>query len=314
MSEKIFSQIDEKIQKKPLIIAGNGPSIKDLDYSLFPKDFDVFRCNQFYFEDKYYLGKEVKGVFFNPCVFHNQMNTAKHLIDNNEYCIEQFFCSVSKEQHDFNGDYQTILSVDEYLRANYPFVRDTFSLFGEHEEILNHVKYHLKTYSKELSAGVLMLLSAIVLGYKEIYLVGVDFGANSWGHFYDDNQSQHFINHMADCHNIYYDMLTIHLCQKYAKLYALVPNSPLNHLLPLNLQANHVFELLDKPIGYTSDLIVSSPLEEKLLESKNIDERFSQNKSFKNYLQRLKDKFLQMIFRGGGVITIPRVMFKGKFA
>ncbi|ADO05253.1 alpha-2,3-sialyltransferase [Helicobacter pylori] len=275
--------------KKPLIIAGNGPSIKDLDYSLFPKDFEVFRCNQFYFEDKYYLGREIKGVFFNPCVLSSQMQTAQYLMDNGEYSIERFFCSVSTDRHDFDGDYQTILPVEGYLKAHYPFVCDTFSLFKGHEEILRHVKYHLKTYSKELSAGVLMLLSAVVLGYKEIYLVGIDFGASSWGHFYDESQSQHFSNHMADCHNIYYDMFTICLCQKYAKLYALAPNSPLRHILALNPQAKYHFELLDKPIGYTSDLIVSLPLEEKLLEFKNIEEKLLEFKNIEEKLLEFKN-------------------------
>lgn len=54
---------------KNVIIAGNGPSLKEIDYSRLPNDFDVFRCNQFYFEDKYYLGKKCKAVFYNPIFF-----------------------------------------------------------------------------------------------------------------------------------------------------------------------------------------------------------------------------------------------------
>ena len=46
---------------KPIIIAGNGPSLKEIDYKRLPKEYDVFRCNQFFFEDKYYLGKDVTG-------------------------------------------------------------------------------------------------------------------------------------------------------------------------------------------------------------------------------------------------------------
>lgn len=54
---------------KKVIIAGNGPSLKEIDYSRLPNDFDVFRCNQFYFEDKYYLGKKCKAVFYNTYFF-----------------------------------------------------------------------------------------------------------------------------------------------------------------------------------------------------------------------------------------------------
>lgn len=34
-----------------VVVAGNGPSVKEIDYSLLPNDYDVFRCNHFYLED-----------------------------------------------------------------------------------------------------------------------------------------------------------------------------------------------------------------------------------------------------------------------
>ncbi|EFP3399602.1 alpha-2,3 sialyltransferase, partial [Campylobacter jejuni] len=42
------------------LVCGNGPSLKNIDYKRLPKQFDVFRCNQFYFEDRYFVGKDVK--------------------------------------------------------------------------------------------------------------------------------------------------------------------------------------------------------------------------------------------------------------
>ncbi|HDR1825404.1 TPA: CMP-Neu5Ac--lipooligosaccharide alpha 2-3 sialyltransferase, partial [Pasteurella multocida] len=38
---------------KSVIVAGNGKSLAQIDYSLLPEKYDVFRCNQFYFEDSY---------------------------------------------------------------------------------------------------------------------------------------------------------------------------------------------------------------------------------------------------------------------
>lgn len=78
---------------KKVIIAGNGPSLKEIDYSRLPNDFDVFRCNQFYFEDKYYLGKKCKAVFYNTYFFFEQYYTLKHLIQNQEYETELIMCS-----------------------------------------------------------------------------------------------------------------------------------------------------------------------------------------------------------------------------
>lgn len=43
----------------PIVIAGNGPSLAQIDYSRLPQDFDVFRCNQY----KYFLEKKIKGAF-----------------------------------------------------------------------------------------------------------------------------------------------------------------------------------------------------------------------------------------------------------
>lgn len=52
-----------------VVIAGNGPSLASIDYSKLPENFDVFRCNQFYFEDKYYLGKKIKKYFLDRLFF-----------------------------------------------------------------------------------------------------------------------------------------------------------------------------------------------------------------------------------------------------
>ncbi|MPV79156.1 alpha-2,3-sialyltransferase [Campylobacter hepaticus] len=79
-----------------IIIAGNGPSLKTINYQRLPKEYDVFRCNQFYFEDKYHLGKNIKAVFFNPGVFLEQYHTTKQLQFNNEYTIDKIICSTFK--------------------------------------------------------------------------------------------------------------------------------------------------------------------------------------------------------------------------
>ncbi len=84
---------------KKVIIAGNGPSLKEIDYSRLPNDFDVFRCNQFYFEDKYYLGKKCKAVFYTPNFFFEQYYTLKHLIQNQEYETELIMCSNYNQAH-----------------------------------------------------------------------------------------------------------------------------------------------------------------------------------------------------------------------
>ncbi len=61
------------------LVCGNGPSLKNIDYKRLPKQFDVFRCNQFYFEDRYFVGKDVKYVFLILLCFLNNTILVKNL-------------------------------------------------------------------------------------------------------------------------------------------------------------------------------------------------------------------------------------------
>lgn len=70
------------------IISGNGSSLLNMDYKRLPTDVDIFRCNQFYLEDKYYLGKQVKYFFYNPVLMNEQHYTANKLRANGDYYIE----------------------------------------------------------------------------------------------------------------------------------------------------------------------------------------------------------------------------------
>ncbi|AFI04715.1 alpha-2,3-sialyltransferase [Helicobacter cetorum] len=256
--------------RKPLIIAGNGPSIKDLDYSLFPKDFDVFRCNQFYFEDKYYLGKEVKGVFFNACVFDLQMKVAQSIVKNSEYHLEQIYCT-HVGLYDYFNNHQQL--TQEYLDRNYVGIRSTYSYLKDLEPFFAlHSKYR-NFYNQHFTSGIMMLIVAIALGYKEIYLCGIDFYENSLGHFYEEKSALFPVH--ADCqHSKSLDFQAIELAKNYAKIYALVPNSALAQILPLSSQkgvSNEVKERLDlgKEKTQTTDYFKNIPNQEEQVAPKS---------------------------------------------
>nr|CCF72442.1 glycosyltransferase GT42 [Helicobacter bizzozeronii] len=267
---------------KPLIIAGNGPSIKNLDYSLFPPDFDVFRCNQFYFEDKYYLGKEVKGVFFNPWIFDAQMRTASQLVVRGEYKLDRIYCTTRAEYATFNFFYHKdrelpsspderskslrLLHARSFLDKHFINIAHTYELLAT---LPSFLELHTKAGNfrgQEFTSGVMMLVSAIALGYKEIYLAGIDFYATGLGHFYQDT-SRFFILEHAPMHTQELDMQAIELAKQYAQLYALVPNSALSAILPLSphknalseerIQALHLGHA--KPLGYTQDILKVPP-------------------------------------------------------
>lgn len=160
---------------KNVVIAGNGPSLKEIDYSRLPNDFDVFRCNQFYFEDKYYLGKKCKAVFYIPNLFFEQYYTLKHLIENQEYETELIMCS------NFNLTY---LENENFLKSFYDYFPDAhlgYDFFKKLKEFNTYFKFHELYLNQRITSGIYMCAVAIVLGYKEIYLVGIDFYENVGG-------------------------------------------------------------------------------------------------------------------------------------
>ncbi|WP_104690153.1 alpha-2,3-sialyltransferase [Helicobacter felis] len=262
---------------KPLILAGNGPSIKDLDYSLFPPDFDVFRCNQFYFEDKYYLGKEVKGVFFNSWIFDLQMKTAVQLVARDEYKLDTIYCTTDAEYSPFpnrelSNNTREGCDIVQYLHAR-SFLDKHFTNITHTYEFLATLKPFLDLHTKarnfqgqQFTGGIMMLISAIALGYQEIYLAGIDFYTTGLGHFYQDN-SQFFTLAHASMHTQELDMQAIEIAKQYTQLYALVPNTPLAQILPLSPHKNALSQErmqtlhlgYEKPPGYIQDILIAPP-------------------------------------------------------
>ncbi|WP_233703130.1 alpha-2,3-sialyltransferase [Helicobacter felis] len=272
---------------KPLILAGNGPSIKDLDYSLFPPDFDVFRCNQFYFEDKYYLGKEVKGVFFNSWIFDLQMKTAGQLVARDEYKLDTIYCATDAEYspfdpNPFDPSYNKNRELPNNIGERYgalqslharSFLDKHFTNITHTYELLATLKPFLDLHTKarnfqgqQFTGGIMMLISAIALGYQEIYLAGIDFYTTGLGHFYQDN-SRFFILEHAPMHTQELDMQAIEIAKQYAQLYALVPNTPLVQILPLSPHKNALSQErmqtlhlgYEKPPGYIQDILIAPP-------------------------------------------------------
>ena len=78
-TRKEGANMKASVKNRPAIIAGNGPSLARIDYTRLPQEFDVYRCNRFYFEEKYYLGKRVQGVLFHPDLFFAQYLSLIHI-------------------------------------------------------------------------------------------------------------------------------------------------------------------------------------------------------------------------------------------
>ncbi|MBK1994088.1 alpha-2,3 sialyltransferase, partial [Campylobacter novaezeelandiae] len=135
---------------KDLIVAGNGPSLKNIDYQRLPRDYEVFRCNQFYFEDKYYLGKDIKIAFFNQSFFLEQIYTAKTLIKNEEYKIDNFVCSNFK----LHSIYENHLNFIKYFNIFFPDANLGSDFLEKLKEFNAYICYNELYKDKRITSGI----------------------------------------------------------------------------------------------------------------------------------------------------------------
>ncbi|HDR1342373.1 TPA: CMP-Neu5Ac--lipooligosaccharide alpha 2-3 sialyltransferase, partial [Pasteurella multocida] len=154
---------------KAVIVAGNGESLSQIDYRLLPKNYDVFRCNQFYFEERYFLGNKIKAVFFTPGVFLEQYYTLYHLKRNNEYFVDNVILS------SFN---HPTVDLEKSQKIQALFI-DVINGYEKHLSKLTafdvYLRYKELYENQRITSGVYMCAVAIAMGYTDIYLTGIDF-------------------------------------------------------------------------------------------------------------------------------------------
>lgn len=150
------------------VIAGNGPSLATMDYEYLPAEFDVFRCNQFYCESQYYLGKNIKYVFFNPHVMFEQWYTAAKLRANGDYNIEHIVCVTLPYLHREREGSNT------GLPAIFPGLILSNEITDQDLLISQTLAFNELYENKRITAGVYMSLCAAILGYKKLFITGID--------------------------------------------------------------------------------------------------------------------------------------------
>lgn len=210
------------------LVCGNGTSLQFIDYRRLPDKFDIFRCNQFYFEDYYFLGKRIKYACFNPSVFFEQRLTAHHLNKNKEYDIEHIVCSTYSENFPTPNSHI-------HIEKLFPSVLMGYKYLSHLTELMDFLIFNEIYHSKRVSSGIFMCLFAAALGYKNLYLAGIDFyeqGAAYAFEFRKKNilkvspgfkqENTHKILHSAE-----YDLEVLYfLREKYnVKLYSLCENT-----------------------------------------------------------------------------------------
>lgn len=246
------------VSKKVAVVAGNGKSLARIDYSLLPQKYDVFRCNQFYFEERYFLGKKIKAVFFTPKVFLEQYYTLYHLKKNNAYFVDEIILSsfnhptVDLEQSEKiqNLFVDAINGYDHYLAK-----LTAFDVYLRYKELYE---------SQRITSGVYMCAVAIAMGYTDIYLTGIDFYQSNKENYAFDHKRPNIIHLLPDFqedktqfayHHEHVDLEALHFLQEHyqVNLYSLSPTSPLSQHFP------------PRPVETNSETTFVAPLKENYI-------------------------------------------------
>lgn len=250
------------------VVAGNGPSLADIDYTRLPppppnscdglekQGYDVFRCNQFYFEDKYYLGKNVKFAFATPPSLFEQSYTYKTLDYTNHYNIQHIVVS------DFN-----LAHMDSFYHKHLDIFDDLLcgsAYLSRLQAFYRFVRYNEIYRNKRITSGIYMCGFAAALGYKEIYITGVDlYHANKPYAFemLKPNLLSIYPNFKLtpnDFHSKETDIEALKFLTDHydVKLYTISPNSPLSEHIPLADKVSKGFDPIEKPQDSIKDMII----------------------------------------------------------
>ena len=287
---------------KPIVIAGSGPSLKDIDYTRLPKEFDVFRCTQFFFEDKYYLGKEVTGFFMGHPTFQSLFNTAIVLESSNEYFFkDKYFSGLILDDSIYNR---------EFLKYFWT-AQAAFDIYSKHPQVSQFINNWFTRYGLYPTTGTIMILTAAALGYSEIYVTGIDFyDSKTELYAFDVEKANELNNKMVkgqgdkksfqfsdpllnpdSWHTEEIERSAIDLVKSFEdiKIYCLSENTELSKLLPLApVQNDSPYIPEDKPEGYLKDIVLS--FEQQKEQKMKIAQREQKTKSIK---QKIKNIFIK---------------------
>ncbi len=141
-----------------VVIGGSGPSLTQTETDRIPKDASIVRVNNFFFEDRYYLGRNVDCVYFSadPRALRFYVATLHDVIDRGLY------------------DVGASASHSEAASAFAPPPPFEFAGVGD-DEVRAVIEAHRGGSSVLPSSGVMAMLYAARLGARRLLLSGIDF-------------------------------------------------------------------------------------------------------------------------------------------
>ncbi|HEC1746866.1 alpha-2,3-sialyltransferase [Campylobacter ornithocola] len=270
--------------KNAVLVAGNGPSLKKIDYARLPSEYDVFRSNQFYTEDKYYTGKKIKAIFHTVDFFFDEYFTSHEMVKNNEYQIENIVCKM----YNFASRKEKIFQ--ENFKFFFPSALNGYdNFFYKLKELSAKVDFDACYLGSriEMLTGTYAIACAVACGYKEIYIAGMDFCDEIYS--YADGRN------IDECclHHANYDIEILNFLRDVynAKIFSVCPDSSINKYILLHDVQNP-----------------SKTLEIETKSQNSIKTRLMPNKNLRNRYKRIyleANPFINLFY---GFLRTPRAL------
>ncbi|MGL4563595.1 MAG: alpha-2,3-sialyltransferase [Brevinema sp.] len=288
-------------QKRPIVVAGNGPSLAQIDYRRLPKEFDTYRVNTFFLEESYYLGKDVTFLSFESHTCNLFYPVYQKIRKDHDYIIHHadvgygFFpgCPNDISNH----------SKEAYLNHPiwYPHLeRNNIDIF---HPLIREYYINCFRYTGMLpSTGMCNILRAVSYGYTDIYITGIDFFEEHKYAFGTENrpgshkQPDYVIQCEKDTLSFVlenFPEVSFYCISEIGKLKDILPLAPIcndNPYVPINKPQFYAKEYTPKKI-YTK-FRFTIELEEQQKELKQ-QEELKQQATHKGFIQKIKALFIK---------------------
>ena len=180
MYNNINNELLLKNNNEKCIIIGNGPSLNDIDL-LKLNDYTTIACNSFY------DGLIEKNINFLPTILcAGDYTMSKNILEKNFDIIHKYDPIIILHPSFATKSYSTLLQSNFMQYSNiyniYNFKKFKLTKsFLSKERVIYNIKNYCRCYSNVIP--MISMLIAQKLGFKKIYLIGVDCN-NVFDHFY----------------------------------------------------------------------------------------------------------------------------------
>lgn len=277
--------------QKYALIAGNAPSLAQIDYARLPvcknqanhknsikstqnpppqpeinneiakqdffHNFALFRVNQFYFEPKYFLGKRVDYAFLTP-----------------HYLLENHFTHSFLK---FRGEYEIARTIavtlgfeaaDRFYNEHkhcFAYILDGKEFLQKLEAFFAFIQFNELHYNARPTSGIYMCAVAVALGFKEIYIAGIDLYQSTQNYAFNEKTPNILLKDpnfgaVGDMHSLKMDIESLEFLSKHygAKFYSICPKSPICKYIPLAESSDNYANFITQSKGenYTKDILI----------------------------------------------------------